>query len=558
KFIHISSIITNDIAVGCAFTLVLYLAIVLVTTTAHNSRRFMLISLALGLAIGLSALSKYSGLSALLPAGVALFWYAAKFRRQTSFWLVFLAGVLTCGAGLIATSGWFFGYNWLTYGNPLAWAQVQQANAFTYRASPLSVSEMLSAVPMLFRTYWGVFGDGIQSAVEYDLPMWIIAVTGTCGVVIAMLRRRIPADVLILIVSAVGVLIAFISWMRAYAVTDNSRLLVPVTASVSILISIGLLEWFQVGWRMRVVYVLTASAVLWALFIPSVSLLPNYNLLSYLTESQVAQLPNEGHVIFDNGIELYSVELKSNRVDTGNPANLAIYWRATRPITASYAAVLEAFNGQGQSLGRLTTDGFLGRQYVTPEWEAGRVLKMNYQLPLSSTSQTLARIYVGWYNQQNGGISRVVDKDEVSTQVATVKIRGAKPEVVAPATPVSALFGDMIQLQGYTSCGDKTTLYWFSAGAPALNYTVFVHALDSQGQVVGQSDAPVAYPTLFWDKDEQILDQHILPGQANAKILEIGLYNPVTLERLSARGQDGNLLQDSVLRIDLHNAPVCK
>ena len=157
-----------------------------------------------------------------------------------------------------------------------------------------------------------------------------------------------------------------------------------------------------------------------------------------------------------------------------------------------------------------------------------------------------------------GKISRVLNKDEVRVQVATVKIRGIKPEVVTPSTASTALFGDVIQLQGYTSCGDKTTLYWFSMGAPALNYTVFVHALNSQGQVVGQSDAPVAYPTLFWDKGEQILDLHPIPGQANATKLEIGLYNPETQERLTARDQDGNLLQDNVLRIDLHATPVCK
>jgi hypothetical protein len=557
KFIHISSVITNDIAVACAFTLALYLGVLLVTTSEHRARRFTLLSFALGLSVGLSALTKYSGLSALMPSGIALIWYAAKFRHKAPFWRSLITSILACGAGFIAVAGWFFVYNWLRYGDPLAWAQVQQANAFTARANPLSLSEMFASVPMLFRTYWGVFGDGIQSAVEYDLPMWIIVVLGSCGAFAAALRRRIPAEALLLIVAAAATLIAFGSWMRTNAVTDNSRLLMPVTATVSILISIGLLNWVPARRRMPFVYASGACAILWALFIPTVSLLPNYNPLSYLTPQQVAELPAGGNVLFDNGIELYSAVPRANRINAGEYVDLTLYWRATRPITQSYATVIEAFDAQHKSVGRLSTEGYLGRQFVTPEWEPGRVIGIHYRLGISVSQQTLAQIYVGWYSPHTGEIVRVQNKDEVSAQVAVVKVRGALAPEQFPDQPFTAALGDSIRLDGYKACGDTLTLYWRSTGTPGRDYTVFVHALDSQSSLIGQSDAPVSYPTAFWDAGEQILDVHSIPGLGNASSIAVGLYDARSKARLPAKRLDGTSWTDDIVIIPLVQAATC-
>lgn len=557
KFIHISSVITNDIAVACAFTLALYISILLITTTAHDGRRFIRLSVALGLAIGFSALTKYSGLSALMPSGIALIWYAVKFKHKAPFWQVFLSGVLACGAGFVVVAGWFFAHNWLRYGDPLAWVQVQQANAFTYRATPLSLSEMLASVPMLFRSYWGIFGDGIQSAVEYDLPVWIIVAIGACGALIAALRKRIPAEALLLIVSAIATLIAFVSWTRMYAVTDNSRLIMPVTATVSIFLSVGLLNWVPSRIRIPFACVYSVCAVLWALYIPTVSLLPNYNPLSYLTPQQVAELPAGHNVLFGNGIELYSVAPSSNRINSGEYVDLTLYWRATRSITASYATVIEAFDAEHHSVGRLSTEGYLGRQFVTPEWEPGQVIAIHYRLGISVPQQTLAHIFVGWYLPYTEEVVRVQDKNDVSAQIATVKIRAPLAPEQPPDKSFAATFGDSIRLDGYTACNDMLTLYWQSTGTPGRDYTVFVHAFDQQGNLIGQSDAPVSYPTAFWDAGEQILDMHPITGLGNVASIGMGLYDSLSGDRLPAKRPDGTSWTDNVVTIPIVQAATC-
>jgi hypothetical protein len=557
KFIHISSVITNDIAVACAVTLVLYMAVRLVTLPTHSYRRFILLSLGLGASIGLSALSKYSGLAALAPAGIALIWYAVRQRAQQNPGRILMGGILACGFAFGVVAGWFFVYNWLRYGDPLAWAQVQQANAFTYRGNALSLIEMTSAIPMLFRTYWGVFGDGIQAATEYDLPLWIVTVMGTCGILIAAARKRFPLEIVVLLIGAGATVVAFVMWMRTYAVTDNSRLLMPMGATVSILLAAGLLEWIPSRWHTFAAYLGGTLGVLWAIFIPTVSLLPNYNPLTYLTPAQAAQLPSEGRVLFENGIELYAVELKSNRMNAGEAAEMIAYWRATQPITQSYATVVEAFNDQQQSLGRLTTEGYLGRQFVAPEWQPGRVIQIHYRLSISASQQTLARVYVGWYSPHTGQPVRIDGKPDVSAQVATIKVRGATSPSQNPDQLFAASFGDSVQLQGYKACKDTLSLYWRSTGTPGRDYTVFVHALDAQGKVIAQSDAPVSYSTLFWDAGEQIIDVHSLPGFSQSNRIAMGMYDSETKERLPAQRPDGTAWIDNVVNLPIVRASAC-
>ena len=558
KLIHLSSVITNDIAVACAFTLTLCFAVLLITETKYNPRRAFVLSLLAGAAAGLTVLSKLSGLAVLMPTGIALIWHAWKFRRAGSWMRGLSIGIVSCAVGFAAVAGWYFVYNTVIYGNPLAWEQVQRANAFAFLGAPLTLPQLLDTVPMLFRTYWGVFGDGIQSPVLYDIPMWIIAGVGAIGLLIAALRKRVPAEFALLMISSIASVIVFVAWLRLYATNDNSRHLMSMSAPVSIALAIGLLQFIPARGRDLAARFYGLAALGWAIFIPSVSLLPNYNPLTYLSNSQIAQLPEDGQVVFDNGIELTAAVLESNRIDPGSSANLSVYWRATRPITQSYATVLEAFNDAGQSLGRLTTEGFLGRQYVTPEWEVGRVIKMNYQLNISATRQTLARVYAGWYAQDSGRVSRVQNRPEVSAQIATVKVRGMREAQQLPPKPIQAFFGDAIQLQGYSVCSDTLTLYWHSSGAPPKNYTVFAHALNSQGSIVAQSDAPVAYPTLFWDNGEQILDPHVMPGLARAAALDIGLYDPLSQNRLPATRPDSSPLQDNVLHILIETTAVCQ
>src|SRR3972149_7312487 len=68
--------------------------------------------------------------------------------------------------------------------------------------------------------------------------------------------------------------------------------------------------------------------------------------------------------------------------------------------------------------------------------------------------------------------------------------------------------------------------------------TIFVHLLDAQGDIRGQHDGfGAALSTL--EPGDVVAQHHVIPVDASVEPgtyrLQVGLYNPVTLERFAAR-----------------------
>jgi len=126
------------------------------------------------------------------------------------------------------------------------------------------------------------------------------------------------------------------------------------------------------------------------------------------------------------------------------------------------------------------------------------------------------------------------------------------------ATRLDVRFGDVAKLVGLVadtltarSGGELTlTLLWQALSTPAIDYTVFVHLLDAQGNLATGSDSqPVAntYPTTIWSPDEVITDVRAVrlvdrTGQglpAGDYRLAIGLYELSSGRRLPVYQPDG-------------------
>jgi uncharacterized membrane protein len=119
-------------------------------------------------------------------------------------------------------------------------------------------------------------------------------------------------------------------------------------------------------------------------------------------------------------------------------------------------------------------------------------------------------------------------------------------------SPQAASFAEGIRLTGYRISTPEAggladedrqidvMLQWQPDAAVTRDYTVFVHLVDADGQVVSQSDAQpgwvVPWPTHRWLPGQPILDSHQLlippqlpPGRYQVRV---GLYYWETLERL--------------------------
>ncbi len=122
----------------------------------------------------------------------------------------------------------------------------------------------------------------------------------------------------------------------------------------------------------------------------------------------------------------------------------------------------------------------------------------------------------------------------------------------APATPFEYDFDHAITLRGYDlQPGPSTTLTldWQSLSSNLDDYTVFVHVLDTSGQIIAQADSQPrggAYPTSLWVAGEYISDPYTFNLAPGTYTLELGLYLPETGARLpvfdSAGDPTGNLI----------------
>jgi hypothetical protein len=86
------------------------------------------------------------------------------------------------------------------------------------------------------------------------------------------------------------------------------------------------------------------------------------------------------------------------------------------------------------------------------------------------------------------------------------------------------------------------------------DYTTFVHFLDETGQVVAQVDhvpGDGSFPTNGWLPGEVVADRFAVPWSVemgtSAQQIEIGVYDPRTLERLPVLDQAGEPIDTRVL-----------
>jgi hypothetical protein len=95
----------------------------------------------------------------------------------------------------------------------------------------------------------------------------------------------------------------------------------------------------------------------------------------------------------------------------------------------------------------------------------------------------------------------------------------------------------------------RLTLYWLTSSALDADYTIFVHSLGPEGTLLGQADGPPVgghYPTSVWLPGEVVQDSRlVLPGS----VYLVGLYDPLSGQRLPAFAGDGSRLPDDALRI---------
>jgi len=233
-------------------------------------------------------------------------------------------------------------------------------------------------------------------------------------------------------------------------------------------------------------------------------------------------------------IVLYGVDLaKEVRVGDGLPVTL--YWRAEGTTPQDIKPEVQLVNSQGKVIAsEMIAPVETG--YGTSQWQAG------------DSWVGLASIKVG-ANVASGDYTFKIVTPNGPQTLGSVKV--IAPERVYAMPKISHLvnvpFEKAGTLLGWDYEADTLTLYWQASETATNRYSVFVHAVDADGNIVAQRDSvPVngTRPTTSWLADEVITDSYALPLPPETTGIQVGLYDPATALRLkTADGSDFILIQ---------------
>ncbi len=243
-------------------------------------------------------------------------------------------------------------------------------------------------------------------------------------------------------------------------------------------------------------------------------------------------------------ITLLGYDVPAEAVRPGERINVALYWLSEVRQRDDYTVTLGLDEGTILYRG----DPVHGTHPVSA-WRAGELIADRYSLRLPHDlppgEHTLS---LRFDNGPPIGLGSLVVR-------ATDRRFELPGGVVALETP--PVFGRQIALAGYEAPvadvpvgGDlPLVLVWRAEAETETGYTVFVHLVDSEGEIIAQQDRPPqaegeAYPTDLWLAGEVVVDDYVLPLPADAPpgeyTIRVGLYLPENGQRLSLPGTADN------------------
>ena len=554
QFVALSIGVTNDNLLNALFGL----SLVCMLRFARDGAGWLRWALLGGL-VGLGLLTKQSALL-LLPLGML----AATWRpKKTPLCSLFIVNCSFLIAAL-AVGGWWYVRNAILYDDPLGLE--------SHFVSQTSLAHFgLRETGMTLRSYWAAFGWAPLLA---EPPVYAVAalaaLAALAGIVMAIRPGgslwRAPAatrrGLALLVLALVLNVASFVRW----AVDTGSpvgRLLFPTIPVVGVLVAWGLSRWNR--WRVTRwgLGVVVALAFTFAAIVPWRYLRPAYA-SPYLPGGMPDAAQSVG-LVFQNGIQLAGYDVSAEDMEPGEEFRLTLYWRAQTATERLYRVWVQ-LGPQDATRYVASSDVWLGGTlYPSELWRAGDTVRQEFRLTVPDWAPA-----PGLYWARIGlvdDIDRRVKLEDGSSESPRFPLHWSDMVVLGPwrmraAAPPSPpaytanfrldhdirLLGYDLEQQGPAVW--RLALYWQAERVPEVDYTVFVHLIDAQGNLVGQHDGPPrdgAYPISWWLPGEIVVDQHTVslsePRSGPARLL-VGMYDPATLIRLPARDGAGQRLPD--------------
>jgi 4-amino-4-deoxy-L-arabinose transferase-like glycosyltransferase len=248
-----------------------------------------------------------------------------------------------------------------------------------------------------------------------------------------------------------------------------------------------------------------------------------------------------------------------NHLVPGSSFWITTFWQAYGGASEDYDLLIRLIDDAGRQWAQADGPPLEGA-YPTSMWQPGERLA-DVRLLWVDPEALPGRYWLVAAIYDYGTDSRLpVSGSSTRDTIYLAPLKVPLPPVAGPpdgVQPQSAYFGEVAQLLGYqlsTHPSEFTlTLYWQAEAPDEVDYTVFVHVLDEDGQLImGRDKQPVngSYPTGIWEPGEVVPDEYTFntsdlpPGEYQ---LEIGMYVLETGERLSVNVPNGT--QDPARRL---------
>lgn len=232
------------------------------------------------------------------------------------------------------------------------------------------------------------------------------------------------------------------------------------------------------------------------------------------------------------------------------PNRLTLYWQADEPAPRPYSVAVTLRDGRGFPVKELVNQRPGGVEMT--RWEVGQLFRDAYTLPVDVVVPPVQyTVDVALADPDSGERLSLLDgvAGQSAVTVGTLKQRPRITQI--PNVSPLARFNEaivLLEVDGVEAAVDgkiDMTLTWGSLNAVPINYTLFVHLLDKNGDIIDQDDAQPTqgvYPTSAWEPGDVIVDRRTWNSTAppGTYSVQIGLYDLTTGQRLPVSG-DGAL-----------------
>lgn len=548
QFLFISGVINNDNLIITLATLTLVLLVRLINHGITDRGLAIL-----GIVLGLAALSKLSGLLLWGLTWLVLHTYSFRLRHESILsivrhslrWYLIVFGVA------LAISGWWYGRNWLLYGDPTALNVHLQV--FGHRAGYVSSFQLLREFEGLRWSFWAVFG-------WFNVlpPVWIhyffdlLCFTGLIGATVYAVKQfqfrnwALLGRLTVIVCWLSLTLIALGRWTMMTAATQG-RLLFPAISVVGILLIIGLTTLTPKRYCANMLATLVFLMIGMASYMAFGVIRPAYSAPRALSARDIDAIPHASDdVIFGDEVMLVGYDVKPDIIRPGDNLSVSLYWKRHKPIRQNYSLFIHLIGENDVILAQ--RDSYPGHgASPTSSWAYEEVIEDIYRVSVPTTlnAPQSTWVAVGLYDLEKQHRLALPDG---STRFALKSVQTVPAESDAGIpNPINFDLGGKLKLVGYqlsvqaAQPGETIDLilYWQAGAEMDRNYSVFTQLLNDRNDIWAQDDGQPLngdYPTSRWAQGEIVRDPYRLQINSEAPTgvhrLEVGMYFLGTGERL--------------------------